>query len=583
MKIRLGDLLVKSGVINEEQLKRALKLQEQTGLMLGEALIKGGFTTEDAITVAVSKQLGVPYASRDNQILKPEKGQGLENIIAEKFARDQLVLPLFVEEQTLAVAMVDPTNVLLLDNLRLMTGCEIQPFIASKAQLLKTIDEFYASGAGASLIDKALEKPAKGGAAEEVQVDVNEEFLDLDKVMAETGGGGVVALVNAVMKQSIAERASDIHLDVFEETVALRFRIDGTLYERTPPAKETVQGIISRIKILSKLDIAERRLPQDGAFSMKYQNRKVDVRVSVMPTVFGEKLVMRILDKGGAVKDIRKLGFDPRQLNDFLEAAGAPHGLIFLTGPTGSGKTTTLYAVLQAIYTPEMNFMTAEDPVEFKLAGISQCQMRANIGLTFASALRSFLRQDPDVILVGEVRDKETAEICLKAAMTGHLVLSTLHTNDAMGAVPRLVDMGMEAYMLADALQLVAGQRLVRALCEGCKVMYKPEPGSEIVEQCKREILLAADKLPPEDQWVWGKAVGCDKCAKTGYLGRRAIYEVYHMNSAMRTIISKTQDLPKLREEAFKVGMWNMRASGWRKVMEGVTTPEEVLATTLSE
>jgi type IV pilus assembly protein PilB len=479
--------------------------------------------------------------------------------------------------------MVDPTNVLLLDNLRLMTGCEIQPFIASKAQLLKTIDEFYASGAGASLIDKALEKPAKGTAAEEVTVDVNEDFLDLDKVMAETGGGGVVALVNAVMKQSIAERASDIHLDVFEETVSLRFRIDGTLYERTPPAKETVQGIISRIKILSKLDIAERRLPQDGAFSMKYQNRKVDVRVSVMPTVFGEKLVMRILDKGGAVKDIKKLGFDPRQLNDFLEAAGAPHGLIFLTGPTGSGKTTTLYAVLQAIYTPEMNFMTAEDPVEFKLAGISQCQMRSAIGLTFASALRSFLRQDPDVILVGEVRDKETAEICLKAAMTGHLVLSTLHTNDAMGAVPRLVDMGMEAYMLADALQLVAGQRLVRALCESCKVMYKPEPGSEIVEQCKREILLGTDKLPPVEQWVWGKAVGCDKCAKTGYLGRRAIYEVYHMNQAMRTIIAKTQDLPKLREEAFKVGMWNMRASGWRKVMDGVTTPEEVLATTLSE
>ena len=581
MKFRLGELLVKSGVINEEQLKRALKIQEQTGLLLGEAIVKSGFATEEAITIAISKQLGIPYASRENQILKPEKGQGLDKIISEKFARDQLVLPLFMEDSTLAVAMVDPTNVLVLDNLRLMTGAEIQPFISSKAQILKAADEFYTSGAGESLIDKVMEKPASGGAASnEVDVDTSEDFLDLDKVMAEAKGGNVVQLVSAVMKQSIAERASDIHLDVFEERVSLRFRIDGSLYERTPPAKEQVGAFISRIKILSKLDIAERRLPQDGALSMKYQNRKVDVRVSVMPTVFGEKLVMRILDKGGAVKDVSKLGFEARQLQDFTDAAQSPHGLIFLTGPTGSGKTTTLYAVLQSIYTPELNFMTAEDPVEFKLSGISQCQMRANIGLTFASALRSFLRQDPDVILVGEVRDKETAEICLKAAMTGHLVLSTLHTNDAMGAVPRLVDMGMEPYMLADALLLVAGQRLVRALCVDCRVAYKPS--TEEAEKCVKESLLNPFPKKPEDL-VFYKAKGCDKCAKTGYLGRRAIYEVYRMNQEMRYVIAKTQDLPKLRELAFKTGMWNMRASGWRKVIDGTTSVDEVLSTTMDE
>ncbi len=581
MKFRLGELLVKSGVINEEQLKRALKIQEQSGVLLGEAIIKSGFATEDAITIAISKQMGIPYASRENQILRPEKGQGLDKVISEKFSRDQLVLPLFMEDSTLAVAMADPTNVLVLDNLRLMTGAEIQPFIASKAQVLKAIDEFYGGNAGESLIDKAMEKPASGSAAAaEVEVDTEEDFLDLDKVMSEAKGGNVVQLINAVMKQSISERASDIHLDVFEERVSLRFRIDGTLYERTPPPKESVGPFVSRIKILSKLDIAERRLPQDGAFSMKYQNRKVDVRVSVMPTVFGEKLVMRILDKGGAVKDVNKLGFEQRQLDDFLGAAQSPHGLIFLTGPTGSGKTTTLYAVLQAIYTPEMNFMTAEDPVEFKLAGISQCQMKPSIGLTFASALRSFLRQDPDVILVGEVRDAETAEICLKAAMTGHLVLSTLHTNDAMGAVPRLVDMGMEPYMLADSLLLVAGQRLVRALCMACRVAYKPPP--EEIQQCVKEALLDPFPKKPEELTFY-KAVGCDKCAKTGYLGRRAIYEVYRILPEMRPLIAKGMDLPKLREVAWKKGMWNMRASGWRKVIDGVTTVDEVLSSTLEE
>lgn len=578
-KIRLGDLLIKSGMVTEEQLKRALKLQESAGVMLGEALVKLGFTSEEHITIAISKQIGIPYASRENGILKPESGQGLDKVLGEKFARDQLVLPLFMEDSTLAVAMVDPTNLLLLDNLRLMTGCEIQPFITSKAQLLNVIDQFYSSDSGTSLIEKVMEKSA-AGETEELEVDVKEEFLDLDTVVAEARGGQVVGLVSAVLKQSIAERASDIHLDVFEEMVSLRFRIDGNLYERTPPAKEAVGAFISRIKILSKLDIAERRLPQDGAFSIRYQNRKVDVRVSVMPTVFGEKLVIRILEGGEAV-DINKLGFEKRQLEDFIAVAERPYGLIFLTGPTGSGKTTTLYAVLQAIYTPEMNFMTAEDPVEFKLAGISQCQMKPAIGLTFAAALRSFLRQDPDVILVGEVRDQETAEICLKAAMTGHLVLSTLHTNDAMGAVPRLVDMGMEPYILADSLLLVAAQRLVRMLCTHCREAYRPT--GPYLEQCLKEIKLPPGQLPKPEDWVWYRGKGCEKCSRTGFLGRRAVYEVYRILPGMRHTIAKTQDLPKLREQAFMGGMWNMRASGWRKVMQGVTTPEEVLATTLGE
>ena len=571
MAKELGDILVEQGTIDGEQLKRAQMYAKQNNTSLSDAVVLFGFATEEQVTSALAKHLSFPYASKENGILTPEKDQNLQHLIPEKFARENLVVPLFIEDNELAAAFFDPSNLFLIDNVRMMVGKEIQPFIASKSQILAVIDSFYGHK---NLLEEVVNEAEKPDAAtstasdEDVQIDAGN--LDLDK--ASGSSSQYVKLVNAILKQAISERTSDIHLEMFDERVSLRFRIDGSLYERTPPNKDSVAAIISRIKILSKLDIAEKRLPQDGSFGLKYQNRTIEVRVSVCPAVYGEKLVLRILDRGTGEMNVDKLGFEPEQKKAFLEAANLPHGLIFLTGPTGSGKSTTLNAVLTTIRTPELNFMTLEDPVEYKLAGISQVQVKPQIGLTFAAGLRSFLRQDPDVILVGEVRDTETAEACLKAALTGHLVLSTLHTNDALGAIPRLIDMGMEPFLLSSSLELVAAQRLVRILCPYCKVPYRPD--SAIVAK-----IINEGHFNPKDvaTWTFYKAVGCPKCVGTGYLGRRAIYEVYRVSEQLRNIIYKTQDLVEMRKVMNESGVLNLRGNGWRKVVKGLTTVEEIL------
>lgn len=579
MAKQLSEILMEQGTITAEQLKRAQLYSKQNNVSVAEAIIKFGFASEEKVTAALSKHFAVPYASKENGILVPEREQNLQEIIPEKFARENMVVPLFVEETELAVAVLDPTNVFLLENIKMMSGKQVQPFIASKSQLLNVIDAFYSSKDLLEEVmneasDKSVEAAAVGEASDE-DVDVS-GFLDLDKV--NPNSSPYVKQVNAILRQAISERTSDIHLEMFDERVSLRFRIDGSLYERTPPAKESVNAIISRIKILSKLDIAEKRLPQDGSFTIRYQNRSIEVRVSVCPAVYGEKLVLRILDKGTGEINVDKLGFEPEQKKAFLEAANLPHGLIFLTGPTGSGKSTTLNAVLTTIRTPELNFMTLEDPVEYKLAGISQVQVKPSIGLTFAAGLRSFLRQDPDVILVGEVRDNETAEACLKAALTGHLVLSTLHTNEALGAIPRLIDMGMEPFLLASSLALVAAQRLVRRLCPYCKVPHMPDPA--LLARIIRE-----GHLNPGDQnsWTFFKSVGCPHCFGTGFAGRRAIYEVYRISEEMRNIIYKTQDLVELKRAAVRSGALNLRANGWRKVIRGQTTVDEILSITTAD
>ena len=577
MAKQLSEILVEQGTLKEDQVKRAQLYAKQNNVPLSEAIVKFGFATEEQVTAALSKHFSVPYASKENGILVPEREQNLQDIIPEKFARENMVVPLFIEEDELAVAVLDPTNVFLLENIKMMSGKQVQPFLASKSELLSVIDAFYSNK---NLLEEVMNEAAKvspEAAAAESDEDVDVSgFLDLDKISPNSSQ--YVKQVNAILRQAISERTSDIHLEMFDERVSLRFRIDGSLYERTPPAKESVNAIISRIKILSKLDIAEKRLPQDGSFTIRYQNRSIEVRVSVCPAVYGEKLVLRILDKGTSEMNIDKLGFEPDQKKAFLEAANLPHGLIFLTGPTGSGKSTTLNAVLTTIRTPELNFMTLEDPVEYKLAGISQVQVKPAIGLTFAAGLRSFLRQDPDVILVGEVRDNETAEACLKAALTGHLVLSTLHTNDALGAVPRLIDMGMEPFLLASSLALVAAQRLVRILCPYCKVPHIPDPAmlAQIIQE---------GHLNPRDQnsWTFFKAVGCPKCFGTGFMGRRAIYEVYRMTEEMRNIIYKTQDLVELRQSAVRSGALNLRANGWHKVIRGLTTVDEILNITTAD
>jgi|CXWL01.1.fsa_nt_gi type IV pilus assembly protein PilB len=571
----LAEILVESGVLTAEQRDKAQKTANQSKCHFSEAVVKLGFTREDDIAVALSKQHSIPYASRENKILRSEKGQNLEKVVPENYARENFVLPLFVEDNVLAVAISDPDNVLLRDNLKLLTGHEIQPFIATKTQILRAIDEFYL---GSSAIDKTLN--AKGAEDEEEEaVEIGDERLNLDQVAAtDASSTQVVSLINAILKQSIQERASDIHIEKYDERIALRFRIDGVLYERSPPPKPLFNAIVSRVKILSKLDIAERRLPQDGQFSIKVQNRIIDLRVSICPCVFGEKVVMRLLDKGAVDLDINKVGLDPKQRDDILEAANKPHGLFFMTGPTGSGKTTTLGAILNTIKSPDINIMTIEDPVELKIEGINQVQVRANIGLTFASALRSFLRQDPDVILVGEVRDQETAQTCLRAALTGHLVISTLHTNDALSCVARLIDMGIEPFMLANSLQLAAAQRLVRLLCTFCKKPAKVP--ADLAAQVVREALLEASPDPASITFF--EARGCDRCSRTGYSGRKAIYEVYRLNAAMREIIYRYgADVGKLKRAAEEAGMWTMRASGFRKVINGLTTIDEVMSVTV--
>ncbi len=576
MAKELSEILVEQGTINADQLKRAELYAKQNNATLAEAVVLFGFATEEQVTSALAKHFSLPYASKENGILIPERDQDLQKLIPEKFARENLVVPLFIEDNELAIALYDPSNLFLIDNVRMMAGKEVQVFIASKSQILAVVDSFYGHK---NLLDEVVKET---GETKDTAVPVDEDVqveagsLDLDK--ASGTSSQYIKLVNAILKQAISERASDIHLELFDERVSLRFRIDGSLYERTPPNKDSVSAIISRIKILSKLDIAEKRLPQDGSFSIKYQNRTIEVRVSVCPAVYGEKLVLRILDRGTGEMNVDKLGFEPEQKKAFLEASHLPHGLIFLTGPTGSGKSTTLNAVLTTIRTPELNFMTLEDPVEYKLAGISQVQVKPQIGLTFAAGLRSFLRQDPDVILVGEVRDNETAEACLKAALTGHLVLSTLHTNDALGAIPRLIDMGMEPFLLSSSLALVAAQRLVRILCPYCKVPYQPDPA--VVAK-----IINEGRFNPREvgTWTFYKAVGCPKCVGTGFLGRRAIYEVYRINEEVRNIIYKTQDLVEMRKAMERTGALNLRGNGWRKVVKGLTTVEEILNVTTED
>ena len=579
MAKQLNEILLEQGKLTPEQDKQVQLYAKQNNISIADAILRFGFATEEQVTIALSKHFAIPYASKENGILVPEREQNLQDIINEKFARENMVVPLFIEDDSLAIALLDPTNLFLIENIKMMSGKHIQPFITTKSQLLGVIDSFYSNK---NLLEEVLNETirttpvdAAAQAASDEEVEVT-GVLDLDRM--DQNSSQYVKQVHAILRQAISERASDIHLELFDERVSLRFRIDGSLYERTAPAKDAVNAIISRIKILSKLDIAEKRLPQDGSFTIRYQNRSIEVRVSVCPAVYGEKLVLRILDKGTGEMNIDKLGFEPEQKKAFLEAANLPHGLIFLTGPTGSGKSTTLNAVLTTIRTTELNYMTLEDPVEYKLAGISQVQVKPAIGLTFAAGLRSFLRQDPDVILVGEVRDNETAEACLKAALTGHLVLSTLHTNDALGAIPRLIDMGMEPFLLSSSLALVAAQRLVRVLCPYCKVPHIPDPAmlARIIKE---------GHLNPKEQntWTFFKSVGCPKCFGTGYTGRRAIFEVYRMTEEMRNIIYKTQDLIELRKAANRSGALNLRGNGWHKVVRGITTIDEILSVTTAD
>jgi len=568
-------ILVDRGVLTPQQRDMSLRHAAQERIPMLEAAVRLGFSTETAIAEVLSEEFGYKFANRQNRLLEVDLDKDLENTIPEDFAREHFVLPLYLNGNELSVALANPEDLYTLENLNLVSGYKIQPFIATKTEILKAIDMLYQKGA-TNIIANTIQ--TDNGHEEMDTSELSAEVhVDLDRTIS--GGRGVYAvnLVNAILKQAISERCSDIHLEAVDREVMLRFRIDGVLHNRVPPPFQMFAAVISRVKILSKLNIAERRLPQDGSFSLKLQNRIIDVRTSVCPSAYGEKLVLRLLDKDSVALDVDTIGFEEGQKRDFIWAAQQPNGLILLTGPTGSGKTTTLYATISRIRTPKKNFMSIEDPIEIKLKGMTQLSVRTDIGLTFASALRSFLRQDPDVILVGEVRDLETAQTCLRAALTGHLVLSTLHTNDAASAIVRLLDLGAEPFLISSSLSLVAAQRLVRELCENCRQPYAPT--KEQLKVCFEECMMPA----PADtsKIAFFRPVGCEACTNTGYVGRIGIYEVYRVDDEARNIITREKgDLGRLKDCFARRRTLNLRAAGWHKVLKGITTVEELYLVT---
>ena len=554
----LGDILIDRRLINREQLHQALAKQKETKEALGQIMIQLGFLDESQLRMVLSEQLGVSFLSPDQ--LKPRMDQRLKETIPTDFALANLVLPLDRSGQVLKVAVAKVHDLIFLDNLRKITGYDILTVLATESELKRAIVAYY----GSTDFQEVVSSSEVDSVTQDYIQEPEEHKVDLEATKSEAEKAPVVKLVDIMIRKALEDRASDIHIEPAQDKINIRYRVDGVLYELPPPPRELHNSLVSRIKILSKMDIAEKRVPQDGSFALQYQGHKVDIRVSTMPVIFGEKVVMRILDKRLDLLDMGALGFEPEQLNQFDQALMRPYGLIFMTGPTGCGKSTTLYAALNKRLSPSINICTVEDPIEYQIPGINQVQVKPEIGLTFATALRAFLRQDPDVILVGEVRDLETAEIAIRASLTGHLVLSSLHTNDAVSAVLRLIDIGLQAYLVAGSLGLVAAQRLIRVLCPHCKEPYKVD--SKVQDDYK----IHTDTLY--------KATGCPKCRKIGYWGRMAIYEVIPIDQDMRSLITKETNLSELRhlqkEKKYEVLLQN----GIRKVERGMTTLDEVLS-----
>ena len=570
MSVRLGELLTKASLISQDQLKDALKLQKETGGKLGETLIKLGFVSEEDITECLSQQFGVPsinlaHFEIDSSVIK---------LIPADVARKYNILPVNKTGATITIAMADPTNVFAMDDIKFMTGYNVEPVVASELGIKASIDNYYGSTSSLEL-KKVMEDLQQ---SESADLEVMEEDEELDAVALAEGAeeAPVVKLVNLILTDAIKKGASDIHIEPYEKEFRVRFRVDGILYEIMNPPLKLKDAITSRMKILAKLDISEKRLPQDGRIKLKMKlndkNKELDFRVSVLPTLFGEKIVMRLLDKDNLRLDMTKLGFEAESLVKFEEAIFKPWGMVLVTGPTGSGKTNTLYSALAKVNSPEVNIMTAEDPVEFNLPGINQVQMKESIGLNFAATLRSFLRQDPNIILVGEIRDFETAEIAIKAALTGHLVLSTLHTNDAPSTINRLMNMGIEPFLVATSVQLIAAQRLVRRICGSCK---------EEVEMAPQALVNLGYSKDEVETFKVYKGRGCEKCNSTGYKGRVGLVEVMVIDDAIRELILSGGTAIDIKKRAAEVGMISLRRSGLIKIKEGITTIEEVVRETV--
>jgi type IV pilus assembly protein PilB len=570
MSVRLGELLTKASLITQDQLKDALKVQKDTGGKLGETLIKLGFVSEEDITECLSQQFGVPSINLAHFEIDPS----VIKLIPADVARKYNILPVNKTGATITIAMADPTNVFAMDDIKFMTGYNVEPVVASELGIKAAIDNYYGSTSALEL-KKVMEDLQQSEAAD-LEVMEEEEELDVEALAEGAEEAPVVKLVNLILTDAIKRGASDIHIEPYEKEFRVRFRIDGILYEIMNPPLKLRDAMTSRMKILAKLDISEKRLPQDGRIKLKMKlndkNKELDFRVSVLPTLFGEKIVMRLLDKDNLRLDMTKLGFEQESLTKFEEAIFKPWGMVLVTGPTGSGKTNTLYSALAKVNSPEVNIMTAEDPVEFNLPGINQVQMKESIGLNFAATLRSFLRQDPNIILVGEIRDFETAEIAIKAALTGHLVLSTLHTNDAPSTINRLMNMGIEPFLVATSVQLIAAQRLARRICSNCK---------EEVEVTPQALINIGYKKEEVGTFTVYKGRGCEKCNNTGYKGRVGLIEVMSISDEIREIILSGGTAIDIKKKAAESGMISLRRSGLIKIKEGITTIEEVVRETV--
>jgi type IV pilus assembly protein PilB len=600
MSAKLGEILVRENLISPQNLREALDYQRQHGGRLGFNLVKLGLISDDMITAVLSRQYGIPSVNLELFNIDPT----VISLIPQEVAQKHYVLPLSRVGATLTLAMVDPTNVFALDDVKFMTGLNVEPVVVAEGSVQQAIAKYYGSSREIELASATTEElPRQNGSkdsngsggithadlvsldsidfdtenTEDVEVLEDNEEIDLSTLSRMSEDAPVVRLVNVLLVDSLRRGASDIHVEPYEKELRIRFRIDGLLYDVMHPPLKLRDALISRIKIMSKLDISEKRLPQDGRIKIKVKvdsrKRELDFRVSTLPTLFGEKVVLRLLDKQNLMLDMTKLGFEEQSLTKFKRNISKPYGMVLVTGPTGSGKTNTLYSALQSLNTVDTNIMTAEDPVEFNLPGINQVQMKEQIGLNFAAALRSFLRQDPNIVLVGEIRDFETAEIAIKAALTGHLVLSTLHTNDAPSTISRLMNMGIEPFLVATSVNLIQAQRLIRRICKDCKQEH-PTPAEALIE-----VGFSAEETKTLKTY---KGKGCSTCNGTGYKGRIGLYEVMEITDEIRELILIGASALELRKKAIEDGMITLRESGLHKIRAGVTTPEEVVRETVA-
>lgn len=554
-KMRLGDILVKNGVIDEDKLFKALDLQKSTGQKLGVTLITQGWITEDQLFKVLEEQYQIPYVDINNIYIDPK----VPKLISESLARKHMVIPIRLENNVITIAMVDPLDMIAKDDIRLITAMDINPVICSQSDIAKAINRYY----------DASEKAEKAVEDFKSQIGFTEE--DEETEDADVTNSPMVRLVNTIISQAVKSKASDIHIEPYERTVRIRYRIDGELREMMTPAKATHSAIVTRIKILGKMNISEKRIPQDGRVETIIEGIPIDMRISILPTVYGEKIVIRLLDRNSLVVQKEDLGFTDHNLDMLEKIMKVPEGIILVTGPTGSGKTTTLYSLLKELNKETKNIITVEDPVEYRLEGINQVQVNVKAGLTFASGLRSILRQDPDIIMVGEIRDAETAEIAVRAAITGHIVLSTIHTNDTVSTISRLEDMGIENYLVSSSVVGIIAQRLVKKVCNKCKVGH-------LASYDELDLL----SLPHDTELEIFVGTGCNSCNHTGYSGRTAIHEVLVVDREIRNLISTSQSIDDIKKRAVEKGLTTLNATCRELVKKGVTTLDEMNRMTFS-